>query len=492
MEGTNLENCLGSLPYARPRFHVSQPYEKTHGDLAIAMGKLAGITAQDWQAEMIYDWAAIGDDGQFVHRRCGGSIPRQVGKTVSAEIWVTYLLVAMGAVVLWTDHNYSTTTEMLRRFREIFGTRPNDPFAKNKQFNKLVDHCNNKTAQEAIFLTNGGSLHFSTRTKSSSLGYSFDVVVYDEAQELTDEQQQAILPTTTSGPMGNMQSIYVGTPVRAGNTATIFKNIRNDAIEGGADADDLCWWEWGVDDVGDIKDETRWALVNPSIGRVANIEAIRSAARSMSELAFAQEYLGYWLPNSGGVQPLFDAKSWGALRVREPMTQGQRSYGVKFSADGERVALSIAVYAPGAPVFVDGIFERGARRKDWLVEWLAARADEAGWIVIDGKSGAQDLYDRLEDAGVSRMKLHLMTTGEMIAACSNFDSGITEKAIAHCGQDALAYSVCGCVKRTIGTGGGWGLGSSELADSTLAESAVIANWAALNTPMRPDREARIG
>ena len=67
----------------------------------------------------------------------------------------------------------------------------------------------------------GGVIQFSTRTKSSRLGFSFDIVVYDEAQELTCEHTQVINPTTVSGAKHNLQIIYAGTPTRAGSKAEI-------------------------------------------------------------------------------------------------------------------------------------------------------------------------------------------------------------------------------------------------------------------------------
>ena len=46
--------------------------------------------------------------------------------------------------------------------------------------------------------------------------------------------------------------------VRAGNPAEVFKNLRQQAWEGGEKASDLLWLEYGVEEVGDIWDESRW------------------------------------------------------------------------------------------------------------------------------------------------------------------------------------------------------------------------------------------
>ena len=61
--------------------------------------------------------------------------------------------------------------------------RAGDPDAP-RALNRRVKDAKSKTAQESFELTNGGVLCFSTRTDSASLGYSFDVIFYDEAQLL--------------------------------------------------------------------------------------------------------------------------------------------------------------------------------------------------------------------------------------------------------------------------------------------------------------------
>ena len=266
-----------------PRFRVAQA--RGAGDLAdeiAAVAELIGYPQLDWQRDVTRVWSTYDEDGQWVHRRNGASVPRQAGKSVDGIVWATTLTALLGYSVLWTDHNYSTTCEMLKRFQRIFGRKPGDPWGI-RDFNRLVRRFNSKTAQESFELTNGGVLAFSTRTRSSALGYSFDVVFYDEAQELTGEHVQAITPTTASGPHHNTQDVYLGTPTRAGSAATKFRELRDEAI-GEDPGDDVSWFEWGVEEVGDVNDERRWYLVNPSLGPGrADINAIRKGIRSLGK-----------------------------------------------------------------------------------------------------------------------------------------------------------------------------------------------------------------
>lgn len=164
-----------------------------------------------------------------MHRRCGLSVPRQAGKSHDAIIWAAFLVLEMGYSVLWTDHNYATTCEMLTRFRRILGKRARRPrrAARHKpprQGREVEDG-----ARRASSSTNGGVLCFSTRTDSASLGYSFDVIFYDEAQLLTRAQAQTLNPTTTHSPHKNSQLVYTGTPTRAGCAADRFSELRREA-----------------------------------------------------------------------------------------------------------------------------------------------------------------------------------------------------------------------------------------------------------------------
>ncbi len=436
------------------------------------------------------DWSAHDDRGQFIHRRVGACIPRQAGKSVDGIAWATFLVAVMGYRVLWTDHNYSTTCEMLRRFKEIFGERPNDPNAKHPELNALVLRVNMKTAQETYFFKNGAILAFSTRTKSAGLGFSFDVVIYDEAQELTSEHMQALMPVTTSGPNKNPQAVFLGTPKRAGSVADTFAVMREEAWAGGAD--DMCWCEYGVAEIGDIYDELRWYGVNPSLGSVANIAAIRMAARAMrnKQLAFAQEYLGYWLPTVANA--LLSPDEWNGCRLESaPSYQGMVAYGVKFSPDGDSVALCVALRAVGpdgqtydeASMHVECIaVEPMSKGTAWLADWLAARYENGCCVAIDGKAGAAALAEKLRQRNAPVGFVEEIGAGQAIAAASMMLELIRDKRVTHIDSPALDVSALTSVKRKIGNAGGWGWGGDGCAP---IEAASLAVWAVSTTKRNP-------
>lgn len=468
-----------------PSLYIHQTITNHYANEAKDVAALANINLLDWQYEALKGISAHTDKGQFVHRRVALSVPRQAGKSVNGIVWVLFLLVILGYKVLWTDHNYATTMEMLRRFQAIFGKKVNDPLAKYPFFNSLLEGVTNKTAQEAFFFKNGGLLAFSTRTKSAALGFSFDVVVYDEAQELTTEHVQAIAPTTSSGEHHNTQFIYLGTPTRAGSTATCFADIHKEAHE--APQNDLLWLEYSVKEVGDVYDETRWECVNPSIdGGVANLDSIRSGIRALGadHLAAAQEYLGYWLPKAANV--LVSKDEWAKTQIKPEQAplEGKIAYGVKFSPDGSEVALAVALKAKDEPVHVEVIDVRPLYEgTNWLANWLIERTKIGSCVVVDGKSGTGNLIEKLTNDAPKRY-LVMSKTADVITAATMTLEAIQTQEITHIEQPALDISVTKSTKRRIGADG-WGWGGDM---STPIEAVSLAIWGVTTSKRNPQRK----
>lgn len=479
---------------ASPRLSLVQPYDRTIGDLAVAAAPSMGYELVPWQERLLLDMGAVGDDGKWVHPRVGESVERQQGKSVGLIVWASFLAALMGYKVLWTEHNYSTTLEMLERFRDIFGARPHDTARGRAGWrDRLVASCS-QTAQEWMRFRSGGVIQFSTRTKTSRLGFSFDVVVYDEAQELTGAHTQVINPTTTSGAKHNLQIIYSGTPTRAGSSAETFKNVRKQAWAGGDESGDLLWLEYGVDEVGDIWDESRWPAVMPSLGYHADPRAIRVGMRDMDELGAAQEYLGYWLPEAEQVDPPVIGESlWASCLVPaapEPQAGERVAYGLRFSADGASMALACAVRPPGSRVTHVELADCGptSRGLSPVVSWLAARAGRACSVAVDGKSGAGAVCEALAGLGMPRGYVIRPTVDQAVTAAGLVLEACTAHALTHIDDPALTISAERSWRRQIGTQGGWGFGGD---DAYAIEAVGLALLAMSVSKRKPNRRARV-
>ena len=450
-----------------------------------------------WQLDVANDWGAVDEGMKFVHRRCGAAIPRQAGKSDIAVEWVAYIAAELGYGVLYTAHNYDTTCEMLRRFREIFGRRANDPHAKHRRYNRMVQSCDNSTGQEAVFFKSGGFICFSTRTKSSKLGFSFDVIVYDEAQELTTEQMQAIAATTSSGAHDNPQEVFLCTPKRPGSFGNVIVPMRAEAHSG--PEDDLSWWEWGVDEVGDVSDEARWYQVNPSLGDgVANISSLRMNCRKFMKLgeegmlAFAQEFLGYWLPGNRSAPPAIPAAAWDALVTGDPPREGRAVLAFKFSPDGSEGAVAACRRAAGGKPHVECVVLRSmSGGLTWFENYARARVDRYAGFVVDGGGNATELCDRLRRAKVPERAVVRPTTAQVCSAFAGLLADVADGGFTHLGQPGLDRSAKNAGKRPIGKSG-FGFEGIDGADPLPLEAAALALWGIDEIKRDPNRKGRVG
>ena len=93
-------------------------------------------------------------------------------------------------------------------------------------------------------------------------GEGFDLLVIDEAQEYTVEQETALKYTVSDSD--NPMTIMLGTPPTEVSTGTVFENYRKDVLKGNKKYSG--WPEWSVDAVKDIHDTDSWYLTNPSMG----------------------------------------------------------------------------------------------------------------------------------------------------------------------------------------------------------------------------------
>lgn len=479
---------------AKPRLYLTQPWSKTLGDVAADAAPSMGYELVEWQRDFLCNIGAVDSAGKWVHPRVGESVERQQGKSVGLIVWAAFLAAVMGYKVLWTEHNYSTTMEMLERFRAIFGKQPHDRILGRAGWREQLVAVCSQTGQEWMSFRSGGVIQFSTRTKTSRLGFSFDVVIYDEAQELTGVHVQVINPTTTSGEKHNLQLIYSGTPTRAGSTAEVFGNVRKQAWEGGDKASDLMWLEYGVDEIGDIWDESRWWLVMPSLGYHADQRAIRAGMKDLDELGAAQEYLGYWLPDIERTNPPVIGKDIWASRLvdsaPEP-TRGERiAYGLRFSPDGTSMALAAAVRPRGSDVIhVELIFSSPAEQSTGkTVPWLAARAGKACSVAIDGKARAGAVYNALVELGLPKDYMIRPSADDAVTAANLVVDGCEGKTLTHVDDPVLKDSAETSWRRQIGKQGGWGFGGENACPIEAVGLAILA----LKTSKRkPGRKAKV-
>lgn len=452
--------------------YVSSDWEDCH-----ALNAAGGMDMLEWQDAIMRGWLGCNAVGRWAALNCAGSVPRQNGKTLGVVVpRANYGMVLLGEEVIYTSHLQKTSTETFEAMASFF---------ESKALSKYVKNIKTAIGREQIELKNGARVKFLARTRNGGRGQHGDLLIFDEALELDAEQQASFLPAISASK--NPQTIYVSSPPTSHSDGLVFRQIRERALKG--EFERTAWFEWSTDQIGDVNDRQRWYDTNPSLGILIDEETIAGEAEQMDADTFARERLGYWTPVKKDSYPI-DAQEWAALATDKPEQDGIVTYAVVFSADGATGSLA-ACYRNSTP-FVFGVKTQSLNVGiGWFAEELAKRHRKAAQIVIDGMSNAQSLNERLLNANVPKQVIIRPRAGDVIAATSAFANAIKENAICHSAQPALDASVTGSVKRLIGKSGGWAFGSTENADSTLAQAAALAYWAAMNTKRDPNRRAVI-
>lgn len=460
------------------------PYTETRGMEAVALYQESGRECYEWQSLLACDLMAVDKDGLWVHQKFGYSVPRRNGKNEVVTIREFWGLVH-GERICHTAHRTTTSRSAWQRLCKILtdaGYVELDRRTKDEVPEKSF-HSTKANGLECVELTGGGTIAFRTRTANGGLGEGFDLLVIDEAQEYTEDQESALIYTVSDS--SNPQTVFCGTPPTTSSAGTVFPKLRTQTLAG--QSYDTGWAEWGVEKrPADIRDVELWYETNPSMGRHLDERKIRSEIRG-DELDFIIQRLGYWFQYS--LQSAISAAEWEALKCDAlPALRGKLFAGIKYGHDGQRVALSIAVKTAEGKILVEAIDCRSIRDGDgWILDFLG-RADVEK-TVIDGANGQKNLSDAMTERRI-RPAATLPTVKEIISANQLFETALSAGTVCHMGQPSLVQAVTNCEHRAIGSGGGFGYRSIlDGAEVALLESAVLAYWACATTKERRRQRA---
>ena len=465
-----------------PRIRIEPSRVCTDGADAAYLSTSYGMRPDDWQRTVLDAWLGRDALDRFTATTCGLSVPRQNGKNAILEMREFYGLVAIGEQILHSAHEVKTAATAFRRLASFFENSRDYP-----ELTGMCERVRRTNGQEAIELKNGGRIVFSARSRGAARGMTFDLVVFDEAQEVTDEHLEAMMFTMAAAPLGNRQVIYTGTPPSPNSRGEVFGRIRNMAVKN-ADAD-ICWHEWSVDSIGDVTDVSRWYETNPALGIRLDEAFTATECQTMTPDGFARERLGWWT-SAKTANSVFERTVWEACAVSQaPMADEVLAAGVKFSPDGEHAALSMAAKQHDGTVYMECVeYAPVTEGMGWLVSFLKERRDRIAVCVIDGKANTAQLAQRLVDVGFPRKGIAIARVKDVTDAASMLLGACIEKQAFHGDQPLLNESALSAQKRLIGHYGAWAFGPGEVS-SLPVESASLAYFGAKTTKRRPGRKA---
>ena len=477
---------------ARPTRHYSHPRVSTDGDLAAEFCTAYGLTPDPWQRLVLDDWLAYRSGGVMLwaNLTCGLSVPRQNGKNALVEMRELYGAVGLNEKILHTAHELKTAMKAFKRLLYFFGEKPNDPDARFPELNARVKSVRNVNGQEAVFLkdkitynakgekvvTPGGSIEISARSKSAARGFTVDVVIFDEAQEMSEADLEALLPTTSSAPQGNPQWIFIGTPPGPRAAGEVFTRTRSEIKESKGRL--ACWHEWGAEAGWDLDDPNVWRRTNPALCHRLSMDVIEAERARFSDEGFLRERLGGW--SAAVSMRVISPDAWNLARDIESIAVDRFALAIDVAPDMVSSSVAIAGQRDDGDWHIDiGAQQAG---HDWVVPWVKKFLDgnpQVRNVVIDVAGPAATLVDE-----IAKNKIRVISPAvrEVGVGCSNFLSGINKSTVWHLGDYRLTHAVDAGRKRSLAATGLWAWNRKDQdADITPLVAATLALWGAQQT-----------
>lgn len=501
-----------------PRVRWAQLKAKSNdADDATFLASAYGLIPDDWQQPILDDWLSRRPDGRWCYGRCGLAVPRQNGKNGVIEVRELFGMVVLGEAILHTAHEVKTARKAFKRLQYFFGKKANDPDARYPDLNDLVAEVRNTNGQEAIFLKDiyddegnflrrGGSVEIVARSSGSGRGFTVDVLILDEAQNLDDDELEAIRSAVSSAPLGNPQVIYAGTPPNRekGELGVVWLRVRNGA---GKDKR-LTWTEYGVKDgpMPDIDDIDLLFEVNPALelrhGNGAyglTMDVVRDERGDLSPEGYARERYGWWGNPETVRRGVIDMDRFRSLRVEgEAPTIAQIVVDVAPDLMWTSIAVGTGADFPG------GLAESlPLHRTLTLVDRLEGTDTAAAAVarLVDGLSRvvevaltptAKLLSPALTKLGVEHK---VLTNSEVGQGCVTYQEMVRHGSTAHVGQQELNDAARNSVTRYVGDTQHWDRRERSVDISALVAASVAAQRWVMNTavpdiPPPPPRRAR--
>lgn len=441
-----------------------------------------GVSFDDWQEAAGRVILAKRADGTLAAMidGVGMSLPRQVGKTYLVAALVFALCINMpGLLVIWTAHHMKTSGETFLALQA---------FAGRAKVAANVKQVFTGSGDEEIRFHNGSRILFGARERGFGRGIpGVDVLIFDEAQILSDRAMSNMLATMNTSAFG--LALYIGTPPKPDDQSETFARMRNEALAG--TLRDGAWIEFGADRNANGEDREQWRKANPSFPKRTPAQSMLRLKRKLSAPDWLREGLGIW-DETKKVQ-VIPAEAWAAIGLTEPAGDGVRSYAIDMSPDGSTVAIAVCARpTDGTPHIEITKHQSASLGTDWAVEYLVERWPNAAAIVIDGQSPAMALLPELLER---KVKVTVTNYAEMARACGMFELAVKGGAISRWdnpGQQALTTALGNAKKRAIGKAGGWGWDRKDPdVDLTPLVAVTLAHFGAMTSKRKPGRRAKV-
>lgn len=429
-----------------------------------------GISFRWWQKPIGQLILAKRADGTYASTigGTGLAIPRQVGKTfLVAAIVFALCMLRPGLTVIWTAHRVRTAEQTFEKMKA---------FARRKRIAPHVRKIVLGSGEEAIEFHNGSSIYFGARATGFGRGFDeIDVLIFDEAQILTEAALDDMVPATNqSRQETSALLLFMGTPPKPTDPGEVFTRMRQEALSG--EDDDTGWVEFGADEDYEPTPppaeltEADWAQVakgNPSFPHDTPKVAVLRMRKKLGPESFRREGMGIWDSPEKPRQDKIDPRKWANQALDEPASGAPSYYSLAMSGEG---VAAIAVAVPmGDGRFVDLAELDRVDDTRALVAWLVKRcAASRTPVAIDTRDPAGALVNELRAKNVPVNTFGVSDCGKAAVALAN---GVKERTVWHIDQPAIRAALTGTQVQKVGRDAKAGVW--EWAPDPTAETAAL-------------------
>lgn len=482
-----------------PRVCTIPDYAYSSGPEAIEMAASAGLALEPWEQLALLLGLGETAAGKWAAFQVALIVARQNGKGAVLEALGLFWLFGTGERLIGhTAHEYRTAMEAFRRI--VFLIENTDWM--RKKVKKII----NTNGEEGVELLNGQRLRFLARSKGAGRGFSFPKLIWDEAYALTEEQQEAQLPTLSA--MLNAQIWLTSSPPLTSDTGGPLFKARRNAGKGGAFMDYGLAGSLDKLEEVNLDDVAAWLQANPNAPERISVEAMQRERVAMGDRGFARERLCIWPPDLEQGYLVISEQQWKAME--DPAS----------GTDGEAALVGRPCVAPDVSPRIGGTVPASvslaSKRQDGKthIELIKTFSGTDGVIAalvklhlttkaviaIDPGSPAGSLLADLQ-AALRAMDIDpdaviiTMAARDVAQAFGMIYDAATRpisepRTVVHLGQDELTLAVGGADKRPVGDGHAWDRRTAAV-DITGLVGCTHALWGLAKMPAEVETEPMV-
>lgn len=401
---------------------------------------LAGKPLDEWQAHVLEGAMGERPDGRWTAFEVGLVVPRQNGKNVIIEARELAGLFILGdRVIIHSAHQFKTARKSFRDMERLVRNTPSLHSQvlgyKGQGSWEDIRGIRQNGTELSIELQNGCKLEYQARSGGGGRGFTGDLIVLDEAYDLSVDEIAAMLPTMAARSMdGNPQIWYTSSAGLPKSEA--LANLRERGTGGASPR--LAYYEWSAPDDAESADVDAWYAANPGLGVRISEEWIRETEleSDMGDEQFRRERLGIWAQVGG--ESAISPSAW--RRCLDPGSQ-----------PGDRLAFAVDVPPSRDMATIAAVSERpdGVRHVSIVAReegtaWVAERLRELKekWspvaVILDEGSAAGALLPDVKRARVRTQALNMRQYGQ---ACAAVYDAVQQGKLAHVGYEDLDRAV---------------------------------------------------